>query len=148
MSLTKDKLNVVIVLLYDEQKRLLLQHRSMDTPRMPGYWAFFGGSIDEGETPIEAIRREAYEELQCTLKDPKCIFEQDFELDVAAGHMRVYVDAYFEDKHALVLQEGQGWGWYTQEEIKNLKMIEHDRRVIEEVVLYIDMEGQKGNYEQ
>jgi 8-oxo-dGTP diphosphatase len=41
-----------------------LQHRD-DRPDVawPGYWGLFGGSVDTGERPIEAIRREIDEEL-------------------------------------------------------------------------------------
>jgi 8-oxo-dGTP diphosphatase len=41
------------------QGKILLQQRD-DRPdlRYPGCWTTFGGAIEDGETPIEAMRRE------------------------------------------------------------------------------------------
>lgn len=41
--------------------RLLLCHRSEDVLQ-PGTWGGWGGAIDRGENPEEAVQREAYEE--------------------------------------------------------------------------------------
>jgi 8-oxo-dGTP pyrophosphatase MutT (NUDIX family) len=44
--------------------RYLMQHRD-DKPGIffPGWWGCFGGAIEPGETPADAIRRELEEEL-------------------------------------------------------------------------------------
>lgn len=56
--------------LRDYKDRIVLQHRSVfDT--LPNYWAFFGGAIEQGETPERAVRREAKEELGIELEDLK-----------------------------------------------------------------------------
>ena len=40
---------VSVLLLYDDQNRILLQHRTEDAPTFPTHWAFFGGGIEPGE---------------------------------------------------------------------------------------------------
>lgn len=130
-------LNVAAIILYDSDDRLLLQHRTSDAERLPGYWAFFGGEIAEGENPIAAARREAFEELNCSLNNPEFVFEQDFELDGIEGHIWVYVDAFNNAKSILKLQEGQAWGWYAAAETEALKVIDHDRAVIKKVDGYL-----------
>ncbi|HIH17265.1 MAG: 7,8-dihydro-8-oxoguanine triphosphatase [archaeon GW2011_AR6] len=59
--------DVAVIILYDNKKRILLQHRGKNSPRLPGYWAFFGGGIEKGETPEQAVRRECKEELNYIL---------------------------------------------------------------------------------
>ncbi|MCK5579915.1 MAG: NUDIX domain-containing protein [Candidatus Omnitrophica bacterium] len=137
MCSTQATHKVVVVILYDENGNMLLQHRSEDTPRLPGYWAFFGGAIDAGETPCEAVRREAYEELDYVLQEPECIFEQDVVVNNQDVHMWVFVEYFSGDKNSLKLQEGQGWGWYTLEDTQPLKMIDHDRVILEKIFCHI-----------
>ncbi len=134
---TKNMINASLILLYDDEGRLLLQHRTGDAERLPGYWAFFGGEIDPGETPAAAIRREALEELDYHLRDPQFVTEKDCVLPNAAGHLYVYVDHYAGDKSLLKLKEGQGWGWFKASEIAGLKMIEHDRETVKAAAVFI-----------
>jgi transketolase len=129
---------VALIVLYDRERRLLLQHRTENAPVLPGYWAFFGGGIKEGETPEDAVRREAVEELNYKLKAPLFFIKQYFKTDTNEGCMYVYIEAFNEDKSFLTLQEGQGWGWYHESETDSLKMINHDRKVIKLINQYLD----------
>lgn len=126
-------LNVALIVLYDDQRRVLLQHRTKDAERLPGYWAFFGGGIKKGETPEMAVRREALEEIAYAPPNPALVMEQDFVLPNAEGHMFVFIDHYPGDKSLLKLHEGQGWGWFARNDMAGLKMIDHDRRVVSEI---------------
>jgi 8-oxo-dGTP pyrophosphatase MutT (NUDIX family) len=53
---------VAVVLLVDAQGRILMQHRDAHAKTSPNQWAFPGGRIEPGEEPIDAARRELYEE--------------------------------------------------------------------------------------
>jgi len=132
-----EKLRSANYVLYDKENRLLLQHRSDGIKILPDYWAFFGGKIDKEETPKEAAIRESQEELDYKLKNPEFVFEQDFKLEDISGHMWVYIDEFKGDKETLKLREGKGFGWYAKEETENLKMIDHDRCVIEVIEKYL-----------
>ncbi|GAA2614539.1 hypothetical protein GCM10010399_51700 [Dactylosporangium fulvum] len=57
---------VAVVFLVDPQGRLLMQHRDRHAKVSPNQWAMPGGKIEDGETPIDAARREVLEETGLT----------------------------------------------------------------------------------
>ena len=120
------------IILYDSDKKVLLQKRTLDTAVLPGYWAFFGGSIEDNESPREAAIREAYEELNFNAKNPKLIIR--FKIKLLGKELidHVFIEL-CTDKSSLKLNEGQDWGWYAIDETKKLKMIPHDRKVLEKI---------------
>ena len=121
--------DVAVILLYDDKKRILLQYRGENMERLPNHWAFFGGGIDEGETPEEAVKREAMEELEYSLENPRQVFVQDFKGVHNSGKKYVFIEKYNPQKK-LVLHEGENLGWKSFSDTKDLKIADHDREVI------------------
>lgn len=62
--------HVSMILFYDSEGNILLQDR-MKISKWGEKYGFFGGEIEEGETPEEAIKREVKEELGFDLVDFK-----------------------------------------------------------------------------
>jgi 8-oxo-dGTP pyrophosphatase MutT (NUDIX family) len=122
--------NVSVIILYDQEKKILLQHRAEDAARLPGYWAYFGGGIEAGETPEQAVRREALEELNYVLNDPKLIMKQTFFGNDGKSEKHVFVEE-FDPSKKITLGEGQNFGWFHLSEINGLKIIDHDIEVLE-----------------
>ena len=89
---------VAQVLLFDRDARLVIYLRD-DKPGIPfpNHWDFFGGHVEDGETPEIALVREVEEELGLTLTEWK--------------HFRTYVctegDAYPNVKSVY-------WSWIDQ----------------------------------
>ncbi|MFH1427553.1 MAG: NUDIX domain-containing protein [Patescibacteria group bacterium] len=126
----KMKRDVAIIILYNLKKEILLQHRDNNMRRLPGYWAFFGGGIDKNETPEEAVKRETLEELNYQLIKPKLVLMQNFKDKYHQGVKHVFVEKYNPNKK-LKLLEGQAMDWFKIFETKKLKIIDHDRMVLE-----------------
>lgn len=52
-----------LILPYNNKGEILIQDRSNIRKKIRMNWGYFGGSIEKGETPIEAVIRETEEEL-------------------------------------------------------------------------------------
>lgn len=121
--------NVSVIILYDKDKKILLQHRSENAKRMPSYWGFFGGGIEAGETPEQAVKREALEELNYSLSNPKLIMKQRFLLNDGNNEKNVFIEEYNSNKK-ITLNEGQNLKWCDFSELSKLKIIDHDMEVL------------------
>ncbi len=107
------------ILLYDEDKRILIQHRSSDAPTSPNHWGFFGGAIEKNETPKQGVIRETFEELGIKLKNPKLVLKEKFINDGKNKVIFYFIDK-LKYKSNINLQEGQGMKWILPSEIDDL----------------------------
>lgn len=73
--------DAVAAIIQHEDGRYLMQLRDR-VPQIPygGHWGLFGGSVDPGEAPIEAMRRELWEELEFTPRAASYFTRLDYDL--------------------------------------------------------------------
>ena len=138
---------VAVILLYDAEGRMLLQHRTDDAPTFPRYWALFGGGIEPGETPDQAVRRECLEELAYKLTAPRLLAVNPLRYDGADYKIHAFVERY--NGAPLTLGEGQGMGWFNHHEMAGLLMNDHDRsfvRTLSEVLGTHEDKSMVGRY--
>ena len=129
----KDK-DVAVLVLYDDQKRMLLQHRTSYKKRWAEYWGTFGGGIEEGEEIVDALKREIHEELGHAAQNPILVFSQKLNFDTK----HVFVE-FYDGVQELTLnkEESQNMGWFTMEELLGLQVIPHDIDALKKVAEYI-----------
>lgn len=113
--------DVVLFIPFDCDHRFLLQHRDDSAPTFPSYWGFFGGGVELNETPLEALQREAYEELRYrpVSLTPWNIVDYKDEKNGRHG-TKFYYSELCRDKSSLELHEGQAMGWFSAAEAKSL----------------------------
>ena len=61
--------------------KVVLQYRSPERYKKWSGYAFPGGHIEEGESLVESVIREAYEETGLTIANPKLVAVKDWEPD-------------------------------------------------------------------
>jgi 8-oxo-dGTP diphosphatase len=70
---------IVSLILVNNDNKLLVGRRNPDRATDPGKVVFPGGHVEEGEELLSALQREAKEELDIKLKDPKIVYTSDFD---------------------------------------------------------------------
>jgi 8-oxo-dGTP diphosphatase len=121
---------VALIVFYDRHKRILMQDRKGISKRGEE-WGYFGGKIEEGETPEEAVVRETKEELDFDLQDHKFIgiFKNKVSDDFIVERY-VFISP-LEGKLSKFRQlEGSGMKLFSIEEAKKVKMVKGDNLVI------------------
>lgn len=78
--LNKPHLQIALALIWREGE-VLLSQRPSSAAHLPGVWEFPGGKIEAGETPAQAARREAREEvgLEIEIVAPREVIEWEYE---------------------------------------------------------------------
>ena len=102
-------IEIAQVLLFDRHDRLLiyLRDEKADIP-FPNYWDFFGGHVEVGETPEQALVREVNEELGIELVSYE--FFRSYEClqgDVYPNKKYIYRARIDKTIDELTLHEGQ-----------------------------------------
>jgi 8-oxo-dGTP diphosphatase len=111
------KPEVAIAILHQNNTFLLQLRDDIPGIAYPGHWGFFGGHLDPGETPTEAIHRELLEEIG--YEPPRLDFFCRMETEQSIRH--VFYGPLTVSVSALQLNEGWDLGLATVEDIKRGK---------------------------
>ncbi|WP_088243396.1 NUDIX hydrolase [Calothrix rhizosoleniae] len=105
---------VAIAILHQDDKFLMQLRDNIPGILYPGYWGLFGGHIEAGETPHEAVKREILEEITYNLPPTFSEFgiyaDEKVVRHVFHAPLSVQLDQ-------LVLQEGWDMGLLTPEDV-------------------------------
>ncbi|OHA15886.1 MAG: hypothetical protein A3G52_03320 [Candidatus Taylorbacteria bacterium RIFCSPLOWO2_12_FULL_43_20] len=107
--------------------QVFLQKRGGDAPRFPGYFGFFGGGMEEGESPENALVREIKEEMDIDIESYNFFGTYDYGDDV--NHIfTLEVDDNFENKVNIL--EGEYGKFFGEKDLAGLKIVEIDKLVL------------------
>ena len=113
--------------------RVFLQKRGMESKVLPGHFSFFGGKLEKGEKPEEALRREIKEELDFTIKEHSFLGTYTSAVDVLVV-LHVYITKVSSDfENTIEIHEGEYGKFFSEEEIMNEPMlIESDKNILKD----------------
>jgi len=114
---------------------LLIQDRR---GHKPPPWGFFGGSVEEGESPTEAVIREIEEELGIKLSEDAVEYKGEFPGSERDGYLyknHVFLWKFDGDLSKLTLFEGKDMKLIPFGEAKDLISMKPDKSIIQECLL-------------
>lgn len=112
---------VAALIRLDDGRYLMQQRDDIQGIFYPGYWGLFGGAMEAGETPEQALVREVHEELAYEVKSPRYFTRIAFDFDFAGlGQLDRFfflVDMAADALPGLRLGEGRAFDAFTADEI-------------------------------
>lgn len=114
--------------------RVLLQMRD-DVPHiaMPGKWGLFGGGVDPGEGPYEAVVRELHEEIG--VLRPMSAFQPKYAIltgEPRWGLLYIFHLKFDVPSEQINVLEGGGYALATRRQAEKLDLIWYIRDVLNE----------------
>lgn len=108
-----------------------LQKRSKYAKRLPDYFGFFGGGIERGESPDQALTREIKEEMNFIPEDYEMLGKYESPTSIKYVFI-LKVDENFEEE--IKILEGQYGKYFTEDEVrKESKLTESDKIVLRDL---------------
>lgn len=127
MKIIKRKANLIPYRFVKNRFEFYLSHRSKTAKQYPDNWSFWGGGIEENETPEEAMIREIQEELNWKPNQIELLGTYHDSMPNEKFIFFIKVDDNFDKQ--IEVRESQGGKFFTKDEIeKNDKIISEDKK--------------------
>lgn len=110
------------------ETKVLLQKKD-DHPVHGNKWSMFGGHVEKGESPQDAIRREVREELGIRIMG-FMILGKPMTFMFGNTQFHVFTLPFEAPLSGISLGEGGGFALFCEAELADLHLIEEDREII------------------
>ncbi len=133
------KKSIALAVIHDGKGNILMQNRKTMS-KFGEEYGYFGGGIEEGETPEEAVRREIKEELDFDLKEIRYLGKYvsiGEKIREPLGEVEITWEVFVskitkEEYETMTCLEGDGMGWIAMDKIVNLKMAPIPLKILED----------------
>ena len=121
----------------NSENKYLLQFRGPFWRTFPNTWCTFGGKIEEGETLTQGLKRELKEELNIIVDENKfhkkysiSFEEKEYNRSGTLNYFSYNITS--KEIEKIKLFEGNGFGWFTFEEVMKLETTPNLKEALKE----------------
>lgn len=118
----------------DGKMFVFLQKRNKNARVLADHFAFFGGKMEKGENPIQALEREIKEELDFDVKNYQFLGQYHSFSDVSVMLNVYFVKIGDDFENMITVREGEYGKFFSEDEVaKEPKLIESDKMIIKDL---------------
>lgn len=111
----------VRALITDDDSKILILKRSVDSKTNPGKWELPGGKVDQGEPFDQALLREVYEETGLTISLDSVIGASQQNLPLIRA-VHIIMSGKIVDGELNLSSEHEGYAWEFFENLKDYEL--------------------------
>ena len=132
----KNNITKVVAGILIKNKKVLISSRN-ENKVLSDCWEFPGGKVEKNETNFLALKRELKEEISINLKFSRILFDsylydyQNFSIEIFFFLCKKWVGN-------IKPREGQRVKWVTREEIKGLRLLPSNMKVLKKLFLSLN----------
>ncbi|MBU1017660.1 NUDIX hydrolase [Patescibacteria group bacterium] len=122
-------------IILNEKGEILLMKRAKESKTFPDMWGLVGGVIDWGETPAEAAKREAMEEIGVEVEVLQFVgryYLTDTKSKGKVIGLPHYARIVSGTPHAAQPEETQEVKWFLPEEVRNMELAYKHKQILED----------------
>ena len=119
-------IEVVAAIIHDNNGRIFATQRGYGN--FKDYWEFPGGKIEPGETSVEALHREIWEELESQITVEHLL--QTIEYDYPEFHLTMHCFLCHLASGTLKLKEHEDARWLALNELDSVNWLPADKNLI------------------
>lgn len=112
---------MVSLLLIVKENRFLLLKRSESEHNYSNYWGLPGGSVEENETPTDAVIREVYEEMGVEIPNVRLLKRYPYHNTII--NVFVYNSSEFDPNGIVLNEEHTQWGMFSYYDLHQMRDI-------------------------
>lgn len=127
----KDK-QVVGAIIRNHKNEFLMQLRDDSVSQFKNCWTLFGGQVEKGEEPEEALLRELHEELNLSPDAIESMREMQVNKDTDGTVVRIYEIYISKAISQLTLGEGAAMEYVSEESLFDRKFAFNTEEVLRE----------------
>lgn len=130
METSKKQISILLpYILRDDQIDVYLQKRSLTQKSLPGYFGFWGGHAEPGESPEKALQREIKEEMGLDIDIDSVTLFNRYEFLRNIKHIYLFKPSENWDS-TIVIGEGDYGQWFNLKDAFKLENLIYEDKVV------------------
>ncbi|MDH3694972.1 MAG: 8-oxo-dGTP diphosphatase MutT [Gammaproteobacteria bacterium] len=121
------RLHIAVGIIRNSANKYLVSQRS-ENGLYAGKWEFPGGKVEQGESVVDALKRELAEELGIIVSESSSLLKLDFDYPERRVCLYVCMVGHYDGQ--VIANEGQHLSWLALDQLEKIDLLEANHSIV------------------